>query len=315
MARYITVGAAQFGPVHRSESRRDVVKRLLALLREGHARGCDLVVFTEVALTPFFPHWYMEDQAEIDFYFEREMPGPETRPLFDEATRLGVSFYLGYAELANEDGQPRHYNTSILVGKDGQIIGKYRKIHLPGYAEPNPNHPYQNLEKLYFDVGNLGFRVWDAFGGLIGMCICNDRRWPETYRVMGLQGVELVLLGYNTPAHHPDNPASDHLSNFHNMLCMQAGAYQNATWVVGVAKAGLEEGVNQIGQSCIIAPSGEVVAMCSTLDDELVVARCDLDQARYYKEAIFNFAAHRRVEHYGLIVEQTGMIPPAEKNK
>lgn len=315
MARYITIGAAQFGPVHRSESRRDVVKRLLALLREGHARGCDLIVFTEVALTPFFPHWYMEDQAEIDFYFEHEMPGPETRPLFDEATRLGVGFYLGYAELANEDGQTRHYNTSVLVGKDGQIIGKYRKIHLPGYARPNPDHPYQNLEKLYFDVGNLGFRVWDAFGGLIGMCICNDRRWPETYRVMGLQGVEMVLLGYNTPAHHPDNPASDHLSNFHNMLCMQAGAYQNATWVVGVAKAGLEEGVNQIGQSCIIAPSGEVVAMCSTLGDELVVARCDLDQARYYKEAIFNFAAHRRVEHYGLIVEQTGIIPPAENNK
>lgn len=315
MARYITVGAAQFGPVHRSESRRDVVKRLLALLREGHARGCDLVVFTEAALTPFFPHWYMGDQEEIDFYFEREMPGPETYPLFDEATRLGVGFYLGYAELANEDGQTRHYNTSILVGKDGQIIGKYRKIHLPGYAEPDPNHPYQNLEKLYFDVGNLGFRVWDAFGGLIGMCICNDRRWPETYRVMGLQGVEMILLGYNTPAHHPDNPASDHLSNFHNMLCMQAGAYQNATWMVGVAKAGLEEGVNQIGQSCIIAPSGEVVAMCSTLGDELVVARCDLDQARYYKEAIFNFAAHRRVEHYRLIVEQTGVIPPAERNK
>jgi len=107
MARVITVGAAQFGPVQRSENRTQVVGRLLELLREGHARGCDLVVFTEVTLTSFFPHWYMEDPAEIDSYFEREMPGPETRSLFDEAAHLGVGFHLGYAELAEEDGQTR----------------------------------------------------------------------------------------------------------------------------------------------------------------------------------------------------------------
>jgi predicted amidohydrolase len=310
MSRAIIVGAAQFGPVSRSETRRNTVRRLLALMREAHGRGCDLVVFTECALTAFFPHWYMADQEEIDTYFEREMPGPETRILFEEAAQLGIGFYLGYAELAQEQGEIKHFNTSILVDKKGEIIGKYRKIHLPGYSEPKPDYPYENLEKRYFDVGNLGFNVWRTFGGVVGMCICNDRRWPETYRVMGLQGVEMVLLGYNTPAHHPTNPGSDHLTNFHNMLSMQAGAYQNATWVVGVAKAGVEEGVDQIGQSCIIAPSGEVAAMCSTLEDELIVARCDLEQARHYKETMFNFAAHRRVEHYGLILERTGAIPP-----
>ena len=83
MSRIVTVGAAQFGPVSRSECRADVVKRLLVLLREGHARGCDLVVFTEVALTAFFPHWYMKDQVEIDSYFETEMPNPKTRVLFE----------------------------------------------------------------------------------------------------------------------------------------------------------------------------------------------------------------------------------------
>ena len=142
------------------------------------------------------------------------------------------------------------------------------------------------------------------------MCICNDRRWPETYRVLALRGAEMILLGYNTPAHHPANPGSDHLANFHNLLCMQAGAYQNAAWVVGVAKAGVEAGVDQIGQSCIIAPSGEVVAMCATLEDELVAARCDLDRARTYRETSFNFAAHRRIEHYGPITGRAGAIPP-----
>ena len=76
------------------------------------------------------------------------------------------------------------------------------------------------------------------------MCICNDRRWPETYRVMGLQSVELVLLGYNTPTHVPWMPVYDHLTYFHNHLCMQSGAYQNSTWVVGIAKAGNERAAN-----------------------------------------------------------------------
>ena len=306
MSRYLTVGAAQFGPVQRSETREDVVVRLLALLVEAHTRGCDLVVFTEVALTAFFPHWFMADQEEIDAYFEREMPGPDTRILFEEAKRRKIGFCLGFAELADEDGKIRRFNSSILVDQNGTLVGKYRKIHLPGYSNIQPNQPFQNLEKMYFEVGNLGFPVWDAFGGRVGMCICNDRRWPETYRVMGLQGVEIILLGYNTPDHNPANPDGDHLADFHNHLSMQAGAYQNATWVVGVAKAGVEEGVSQIGQSCIIAPSGEIVAMASTMGDELIVSRCDLDQARIYKETVFNFSAHRRVEHYGLITDKTG---------
>jgi predicted amidohydrolase len=140
------------------------------------------------------------------------------------------------------------------------------------------------------------------------MCICNDRRWPETYRMLALQGAEMVVLGYNTPVHNPANPSSDLLVNFHNHLCMQAGAYQNAMWVVGVAKAGVEEGVMQIGQSCIIAPSGELVAMAATLEDELIVANCDLDLAQAAREHTFNFAKHRRIEHYGLITQQTGVV-------
>jgi predicted amidohydrolase len=313
MARVITIGAAQLGPIARQESRGLVVKRLLDLLGQAQGPGCDLVVFPELALTTFFPRWWMEDQAEIDAFFEREMPGPETRPLFDEAARLGMAFCLGYAELILEGGALRRYNTSILVDRAGRIVGKYRKVHLPGHAEHEPWRPFQHLEKRYFDVGDLGFPVWRALGGVLGMCICNDRRWPETYRVMGLQGVEMILLGYNTPVHNPPAPEHDALGPFHNHLVMQAGAYQNATWVVGVAKCGREEGCDLIGQSAIIAPSGEIVAQAATLGDELVTARCDLDLTRSYKETIFNFARHRRPEHYRLIVDRAGAEPPEER--
>ena len=312
MTRIVTVGAAQLGPIARAQTRPQVVKRLLELLHAAKSHGCDLVVFPELALTTFFPRWYFERQEEVDAFFERAMPSADTQPLFDEARNLGIGFYLGYAELCEEDGRTRHFNTAILVDKTGRIAGKYRKVHLPGHAEHEPWRRFQHLEKRYFETGNLGFPVFRAFGGILGLCICNDRRWPETYRVMGLQGVEMVLLGYNTPVHNPPAPEHDNLSNFHNALVMQSGAYQNGTWVVGVAKAGREEGVEQIGSSMIVAPSGEIVAACSTLGDELAVARCDLDLCNSYKSTVFNFARHREPQHYGLIVERKGAVPPPE---
>ena len=311
MARFVNVAVGQLGPVARSETRTEVVARLMALMRQAHGNGCDLIVYPELALTTFFPRWWMTDQDEIDRWFEREMPNAATAPLFDLAKELGVGFYLGYAELAFEEGRKRRFNTSILVDRAGNVVGKYRKVHLPGHSEPQPGRKFQHLEKRYFEPGNLGFPVWRAYDGVLGMCICNDRRWPETYRVMGLQGVEMVMLGYNTPYEHTGHPDIDGLTQFHNHLSMQAGAYQNATWVIGTAKCGIEEGSNMVGQSAIIAPSGEIVAMAVSLEDEVVTARCDLDLGKRYRETIFDFARHREPVAYRLIVERKGAVPPA----
>jgi len=316
MPRIITVAAAQLGPIARSDTRALVVDRMLALMHEAGRHDCDLVVFPELALTTFFPRWYLPQQDDIDAFFEREMPGPQTQRLFDAAAKLGLGFYLGYAELVEQDGRTRRFNTAITVDRSGRIIGKYRKIHLPGHAEHEPWRRFQHLEKRYFEVGDLGFPAFRAgFGngreGILGMAICNDRRWPETYRVLGLQAVEMILIGYNTPVHNPPAPEHDALSHFHNELVMQSGAYQNGTWVVGVAKAGNEEGVEQIGNSIIVAPSGEIVAACTTTGDELAIARCDLDLTASYKNTTFNFARHREPEQYRMIVERKGAVPPA----
>ncbi len=303
MARILTIAAAQLGPISRDESRASAVARMLELMDQAKAAGADLVVFPELALTTFFPRWFFDDQAEIDSFFETAMPNAATRPLFERATELGIGFYLGYAELAVEDGRTRHFNTSILVDKSGAIVGKYRKVHLPGHAEHEPWRAFQHLEKRYFEPGDLGFPVFEAFDGRMGMCICNDRRWPETFRVMGLQAAEVVMLGYNTPVHYPPAPEHDHLQDFHNHLVLQAGAYQNGNWVVGVAKAGKEEDCDLIGGSCIIAPTGEIVAEAETLGDELLVHACDLDRCREIRENIFNFALHREPDSYRLITE------------
>ena len=307
MTREVTIGAAQLGPVGRDEPRESVVDRMLALLGHAASQGCQLVVFPELALTSFFPRWYTEDQAEIDAWFETEMPGPATKPLFDLAKELGIGFSLGYAELT-PDGH--HYNSQILLERDGTIVATFRKMHIPGHEAYEPWRPFQHLERYYFEPSPDGFGVWRAFGGLVGMMICNDRRWPESYRVMGLQGVELILCGYNTPIHYPPDPSQDMLQGFHSALVMQSGAYQNGTWVVAAAKGGVEEGIEALAQSCIIAPSGQIVAQSFTTDDELITARCDLDWCDRYKSTIFDFDRYRRPEHYGRITDPRGVILP-----
>ena len=197
MARIVTVAAAQLGPIQKADTRQAVVARMLDLMDEAKSKGADFIVYPELALTTFFPRWYHEDRAEADFWFEKEMPNAATRPLFERAVKHGMGMSFGYAELTPEG---HHFNTSILVDRTGAIVGKYRKVHLPGHADFDAQRTHQHLEKRYFEPGDLGFPVWRAMGGIFGMCICNDRRWPETYRVMGLQGVEMVALGFNTPS-------------------------------------------------------------------------------------------------------------------
>src|ERR1700758_141468 len=308
MTRKLKAAVAELGPIHLADTRTAVVKRLRAMMREAHSGGARFVVFPELALTTFFPRYWMTDHREIDRFFEREMPGPENRPLFELGAELGVGCYLGYAELTQEKGQPRRYNTSILVETDGRIIGRYRKIHLPGHAEHLPKAPFQHLEKRYFDVGNEGFKVWRAYDAVVGMCICNDRRWPETWRLMGLQGVEIVALGYNTPIANIHHREPEHLRMFHHLLSLQAGAYQNATWVLAAAKCGAEDGFAMIGGSAIVAPTGEIAAQALSEDDEVIAVNLDLDLGAYLRRTVFAFEKHRRVEHYGLITERTGAV-------
>src|SRR6202171_345579 len=218
--RILNVAAAQMGPIQKAEGREKVVQRMLALLDEAKAKGADLVVYPELALTTFFPRYYMQDQAEVDGWFEAEMPNAAPRPLFEAAAKANIALSIGYAELT-ADGH--HFNTQILTDRTGTIVGKYRKVHLPGHFEFDPDRAFQHLEKRYFEPGDLGFPVFRALGGIFGMLVCNDRRWPEAYRVMDLQGVEMVVLGYNTPAINAQRSAEGPAQPlFHNRLSVQA---------------------------------------------------------------------------------------------
>jgi len=315
MSRTLTIAGAQMGPTQRADSRQATLARMIALLEGAAARGAKLVVFPELAFTTFFPRWPMDrDDPELLGCFETAMPNPRVQPLFDRARELGVGFYVGYAELTPE-GQ--RFNSAVTVGPDGAILLKYRKVHLPGSDHVKPGQRYQQLEKMYFEYGDLGFPVArgpEAWGRpVLGMLVCNDRRWPEGWRVLGLGGVELVMVGYNSAAYDPNGGEGEsaELRSFHSTLAAQANAYMNATWAVAVAKAGVEDGAGLIGASGIVDPNGVVVAQAKTLGDEVIVAEVDFDACRQGKEKMFNFAQHRRPQHYGAIVEKVGATPPA----
>ena len=314
MSRHLRIAAAQLGPLHLSDTRSSATQRLVNLLRQAHGMGARFVVFPELAFTTFFPRYWYADQGEVDRrFYELTMPSAQTRPLFDEAKKLGIGFYVGYAELTQEEGRTRRFNTAILVAPDGSIVGKYRKIHLPGHADHKPQAAFQHLEKKYFEVGNLGFRVWRFMDTISGMLICNDRRWPEAFRVLALQGAEIVALGFNTPSENLDYAEPPALRVHHHLIMAQAMAFQNATWLVETAKCGFEDGNRMFGHSLIVAPTGEIAAKSASEEDEVICVNADMDLAADLKRTMFNFAAHRRPEHYKLIVERTGAeITPAE---
>ena len=307
MSNYLTLAVCQTGPVQRSASRAETVGRLIHLLERAAGAGAELAVFPEMALTTFFPRWALDDQREIDAFYQTAMPGPDTQPLFDAARRLRIAFALGYAELSDDGGRRRRFNTMDLIGPDGVLIGRYRKMHIPG-SEMAEAGVTIHLERRYFEPGNLGFPVYTYRGIRVGLALCNDRRWPETYRMLCLNGAQVVLIGYNTPVVLDEAPALAHLRMFHNHLPMQAGAYQNTVWVAAAAKAGLEDGQALIGGSCIIAPTGEIAALAVSVEDEVVVHRVDLELIATCQRVNFDFSRYRRPSEYGLITERAG--PP-----
>lgn len=311
------VAAAQVGAVDFGADRKKTLARLLKLLEQAAAEKVELVLFPETTFTTFFPRHLLTPE-QLDEYFEHGddvTQSPKVKPFFDRAKELEIDVSIGFAERTSAGEQ---FNTCVYVS-GGQIISKYRKVHLPGTVEPFANPDAVNqLEKRYFKPGDLGFKAFRAKGAVMGMLICNDRRWPEAWRVLGLQGVEIVLIGYNTVSAAPDlwgsrkvmtDEEAEQTALFHHKLVMQANSYMNSTWSISAARCGADDGkYGMIAGSTIINPEGEIVAESKTKGDELVVADIDLTECEQGKTKTFDFSRHRRIEHYGVISTQTGVI-------
>lgn len=287
MTRPLIVAAAQLGPS--SASKGQTVERMVVLMEEAGERGVELLSFPELSLTPYFATKVHESWAE---FFEEAIPSPLTRPLFQAARRTRIHFVLPYAE--RENGSL--YNSAVVVSPDGNVLGKYRKTHIPGWVEPR-REGLNILEKRYFTGGNLGFPVVSLPQARLGTLICYDRRFSEGYRALALGGAELICVPYNTPTFGQSKEAGQETSE----ILLRAGAMENQVFVVAVGKAGVEDGAEYIGGSEIIAPTGQVLAKAQTDGDELIVATIDLDDIVSLKKK-WDLLADRRPEIYQQLV-------------
>jgi predicted amidohydrolase len=292
MPRYIKVAAAQMGPNNEGVPREEIVERMLALLEQAARDGVELIAYPEMALTTYFPKKIRND---FDQFFETEVPPKALEPLLRRAAEARIAVHAGFCEKA--DG--KYWNTALLTDRDGRLCGTFRKIHLPGTKAVDGFA--QVYEPHYFAHGDTGYRVWDCAGATVGIAICQDRRYPESYRALALQGAEIILIGYNTPISATALELND--------LCMRSGAYANACFVVGVAKAGVEDGLELIGGSCVINPLGQIIAKATTTGDELVTSRIDLDTMTPVRKR-WNFLGRRQPQHYaGLLAPVTEKEP------
>jgi predicted amidohydrolase len=285
MPRWISVAAAQMGPINEGTSREEVVGRMLALLEQASRQGVEVLVYPEMALTPYFPKRIRED---YDHFFETEVPPKSLEPLLRAAGRAGIVCHVGFCEKAGA----RRFNTALLSDEAGGLVGTYRKIHLPG--QPTPDGVAQVYEVRYFESGDTGFRVFPTKKVKVGIAICQDRRYSETWRSLGLLGAEIAVIGYNTPASVQALELSE--------LVMRAGAYENHLFIVASAKAGVEDGLELIGGSCVIGPLGQVLARAATTGDEVIAARIDLDWAAGPRKR-WGFFDRRHPEQYGVITK------------
>jgi predicted amidohydrolase len=285
MARQVKVAAAQMGPINEGTSRDEVVDRMLVLLEQAITEQVELIAYPEMALTTYFPKRIRDD---YDQFFENEVPPKALEPLLRRAGEKGVAVHVGFCEKAGG----RYFNTALLTDETGTLVGTYRKIHLPG--RPSPDGFAQVYEVRYFETGDTGYRVFPIRKARVGIAICQDRRYPESYRCLGLSGADIVLIGYNTPL----SP----LALDQNELVLRAGAYENSMFVVGIAKAGVEDGLELIGGSCIIGPLGQVLARAATTGDELIAARIDLDWMTPARKR-WDFFSRRHPQYYGQITE------------
>jgi hypothetical protein len=288
MARPLTIAAAQLGPA--STTKAETIERMVTLMEEAGKQGVELLSFPELSLTPYFA---TKVHTAYDEFFEEDLPSPDTLPLFRAARRTGMYFVLPYAE--REHGT--YYNSAVFVAPEGAILGKFRKIHIPGWTEPRWEG-LNILEKRYFTPGNLGFPVISHPKAKLGALICYDRRFSEGYRALTLSGAELLCVPYNTPSFGQPKEVGQETSE----IMLRAGAMENQIFILAVGKAGVEDGMEYIGGSEIISPAGKVLAKAQSDGDELIVATVDLEEIAIAKKK-WDFLADRRPEQYQQLVK------------
>lgn len=263
MGRMITLGAAQTGPVL-GDDWRENIPGACAMIEKAARRKVDIVCFSELFMTPFFPNRLTPD---FDKFFVSPSD-PQLQPVFRAAAdhRMALVFPFG------EKNGPKYHNSCLVADKNGKQLGIYRKTHIPAILPSTLPGGTGSYEKFYFSPGNE-FPVFDLCGTKVGIQICYDRKYPEGSRLLALNGAEILFMPI-CAASYGEIKLRDNTWE----LPLQARAYENGVFVVAVNRAGDEHGRQHFGRSMIVDPVGaEIITVASNDKPELLVATVDLD--------------------------------------
>ncbi|MCW2134377.1 nitrilase-related carbon-nitrogen hydrolase [Arthrobacter sp. VKM Ac-2550] len=261
-----------------------MVRKHEDFVRKAAAEGTQVICFQELFHGPYFG--IVQDSKYYDF--AQQVPGPLT----ERFAKLAAEHHMVIILPIYEEEQPGiYYNTAAVIDADGTYLGKYRKNHLP--------HVEKFWEKFYFRPGNLGWPIFDTAVGKVGLNICYDRHFPESWRVLGLNGAHLV---FNPNASKPG------LSNRLWELEQPTAAAANGYYVVVPNRVGSEanefgdEAVNFYGTSYVVDPQGNYVGeLGSGSEEELLIRDLDMDLVRTARNS-WQFYRDRRPDAYGPIV-------------
>lgn len=253
------------------------VAHSIALIEKAAARGADLVVLPELANSG-----YVFASRKEAFALAEPVPdGPTARAWIDVAARHGLHIVAGICERAGS----RLYNSAVVIGPEGHI-GTFRKVHL------------WNEELLHFESGDLGFPVFDTRLGRIGVGICYDCWFPESFRLMALQGADIACVPTNWVPIPGQAPGREAMAN----ILVMAAAHSNSLFIACADRVGTERGQPFEGQSLIVGYTGWPIAgPASREDEEILIARVNLGEARRQRNwnAFNQVLRDRRHDVYG----------------
>jgi len=288
--RKVKVAATQMSC---STDRDDNIRKADALVREAAKQGAQIILLQELFETPYF---CQKEKADYYVYATELEENAAINHFRKVAKELQVVLPISFYEKKNN----ARYNSLAVIDADGEVLGKYRKSHIPdgpGYEE-----------KFYFNPGDTGFKVWNTRYGKIGIGVCWDQWYPEAARCMALMGAEILF--YPTAiGSEPQDGSID--SKDHWQMCMLGHAASNLVPVVASNRVGLESdedsSITFYGSSFIAGPQGNKVAEAGRSEETVLVAEFDLDQLETQRIE-WGIFRDRRPELYGIIASYDGEL-------
>lgn len=246
------------------DNKKKNVDKAIRMIDEAAVNGASIICLPEVFNTEYVCFTKRDPKY---FEYAETLPGPTSEKISERAEEHGI--YI-IAPIFEKAAPGLYYNTAPLIGPTGKIIGKYRKTHIPA-----PLGEWSGLEKLYFRPGEE-FKVFDTEFGKIGIIICYDGSFPETWRILALEGAEMIFrpscISYAT------SPTASRLSSEIWTMNHIIKAYENAVFVLGINRVGKEEQREHFGNTMIVNPYGEILDNSGEKEEKIVSATIDLNQ-------------------------------------